>query len=159
MCVENAVIFQTDVFSSVPCASSICILYKCVADCAGCLYAVRPLDFYSLYMHCRHLHKDSSWCKKTENTFIEDKAISCFIEKVFWEGTSVNEIFLGRRSSEVAAQFSMTTFNPLCSNLLTTNCFFFSFSFLLSTLPERLQLWLPDNCPWKISAICKNGLF
>lgn len=45
---ENAVIFQTDVFSSAPCSANICILCKYVVNCPGCLHAVRPLDFYSL---------------------------------------------------------------------------------------------------------------
>lgn len=53
MCVWKAVIFQTGVFSTVPCVANICILYKRVVDCAGCLYAARPLDFYSLSVHCR----------------------------------------------------------------------------------------------------------
>jgi len=31
--------------------------------------------------------------------------------------------------------------------------------FLCVSFLERFQLWLLDNSPWKISAICKNRLF
>lgn len=61
VCVENTEIFQIRVFSRVPCDANICILYKCAVDCAGCMHAVRPLDFYSFGVLCRHLQNDSSW--------------------------------------------------------------------------------------------------
>lgn len=68
---------------------------------------------------------------------------------VFGIRMPVDEPFLGT--------LKWPRFNPLCSNLHTLT--FFSFSLLLSTFSERFQLRLLDNCPWKISAICKNGLF
>lgn len=164
MCVENTVIFQTDVFSSVPCVANICILYKSVVDCADCLYAARPLDFYSLCVHCRHSPKDSSWCFTNWKHFIfsniGERQFGISQREVFWIRMLVDEPFLG---IDVALKWKHSLkwprFNPLCTNLLTANFLFFLFSLLLSTFSERLQLRILDNCPWKISAICKNGLF
>lgn len=49
-------------------------------------------------------------------------------------------------------------YSDLC-NIFLLLLSIFSFSPHSHTLSERLQLWLLDNGPWKISAICKNGLF
>lgn len=128
LCVENTAILQTNVFSSMPCVASICILYKCVA---GCLYAVRPHDFYSLCVYCRHLPKDSSWSNK--DSLFSSSCIQFYVAQrnVLWIRMSADEPFL--------QNLKWPRFTALCSHLHT--------DFLL-TIPLHVLREAPATAPW-----------